>query len=93
MPLTVNSSEVQQNFGRIIDQSLTEGDIIVERYGQPHIVILNYQRYQQLLAHQQAYLSQPSLAEAAEMLLADYTTDTELTAFTVLDGEEFHAAG
>jgi hypothetical protein len=32
------------------------------------------------------------LADAANSLLADYATDAELTAFTVLDGEDFHAA-
>ncbi len=31
------------------------------------------------------------LAQAAEALLADYQTDPELTAFTALDGEDFHA--
>jgi uncharacterized protein (DUF433 family) len=28
---------------------------------------------------------------AAQVLLDDYETDTELTAFTALDGEDFHA--
>jgi hypothetical protein len=31
------------------------------------------------------------LAEAAEALLPDYAADGELTAFTALDYEEFHA--
>jgi hypothetical protein len=31
------------------------------------------------------------LAQAALALLADYETDAELTAFTALDGEPFHA--
>jgi predicted DNA-binding ribbon-helix-helix protein len=31
------------------------------------------------------------LAAAAKALLNDYTTDEELTAFTALDGEDFHA--
>jgi hypothetical protein len=31
------------------------------------------------------------LAEAANLLLEDYETDQELTSFTVLDGEPFHA--
>jgi len=31
------------------------------------------------------------LAIAAEALLPDYMTDTELTAFTSLDGEDLHA--
>jgi hypothetical protein len=31
------------------------------------------------------------LAEAANLLLADYREDKELTGFTVLDGEPFYA--
>jgi hypothetical protein len=31
------------------------------------------------------------LAAAAKALLPDYTTNTELTAFTALDSEDFHA--
>ena len=31
------------------------------------------------------------LAAAAQALLADYESDSELTAFTALDGEDFHA--
>jgi hypothetical protein len=31
------------------------------------------------------------LAKAAQTLLADYVSDPELTAFTVLDSEPFHA--
>lgn len=31
------------------------------------------------------------LATAARILLADYTTGSELTAFTALDSEDFHA--
>jgi len=32
-----------------------------------------------------------ALAAAAQALLADYQTDTELTAFQALAGEDFHA--
>ncbi len=35
---------------------------------------------------------QTSLAHAASLLLADYQEDKELTAFTALDGEDFHEA-
>ena len=42
MPTMLKSSEVQQNFGRVMDQALTENEVIVERYGEPR-------RYQQLL--------------------------------------------
>lgn len=34
---------------------------------------------------------QEQLAAAAQALLADYEADDELTAFTALDGEDFHA--
>lgn len=54
MSVTLKSSEVQQNFGRVIDQALVEGEVIVERYGQPRVVILGYQRYRQLLEAEQS---------------------------------------
>jgi len=31
------------------------------------------------------------MADAAEVLLGDYQSDSELTAFTALDAEDFHA--
>lgn len=36
--------------------------------------------------------SQSKLAAAARALCSDYKSDSELTAFTALDGEDFHAA-
>lgn len=36
-------------------------------------------------------LPQTDLAAAATMLVADYQQDSELMAFTSLDGEDFHA--
>ena len=41
---------------------------------------------EQIADHQKSVL-----AAAAKALLADYKTDKELTAFTALDGEDFHA--
>lgn len=35
-------------------------------------------------------VSKEELAAAAQLMLADYTHDTELTAFTALDGEDFY---
>lgn len=52
MPVMLKSSEVQQNFGRVMEQALTQDDVIVERYGEPRVAILSYQRYQQLLQHE-----------------------------------------
>ena len=36
---------------------------------------------------------QRELEQAARALLDDYQSDPELTAFTALDGEDFHAQG
>jgi hypothetical protein len=36
---------------------------------------------------------QPQLAAAAEALLPDYSSDPELTIFTVLDNQDFDAKG
>jgi hypothetical protein len=33
------------------------------------------------------------LSQAADALLHDYETDSGLTSFTALDGEDFHAQG
>ena len=49
MTVLLKSSEVQQNFGRVMDQALLENEVVVERYGEPRVAILSYQRYQQLL--------------------------------------------
>lgn len=44
-----------------------------------------------MLARQITERTQQELAAAAQALLADYQNDTDLTAFTALDGEDFHA--
>ena len=44
----------------IFDSALTQEDVIVERYGEPRVAILSYQRYQQLLQAERT-LSSPYL--------------------------------
>jgi prevent-host-death family protein len=65
----IKSSEAQQNFGRVVDQALVEDDIIVERYGEPRVVIVAYRRYQQLLEAERTlsglYLAQPDRSAEA----------------------------
>jgi hypothetical protein len=56
MTIMLKSSDVQQNFGRVVEQALTQDDVVVERYGEPRVAILNYQRYQQLLQLEQTTL-------------------------------------
>ncbi|HEX6385347.1 MAG TPA: type II toxin-antitoxin system Phd/YefM family antitoxin [Anaerolineae bacterium] len=70
MPKILKSSEVQQNFGRAVDEALVEGDVIVERYGEPRVVILSYHRYRQLLEAERAlsglHLIQPDRSVEAK---------------------------
>ncbi len=45
----IPSTQVQQEFGEIMDQALSGSDVIVERYGNPRVAIIGYRRYEQLL--------------------------------------------
>ena len=45
----------------------------------------------EMLDQQIAQRNQLELAAAAQALLQDYLRDPELTAFSALDGEDFHA--
>ena len=45
----------------------------------------------EMLDEQIAKHQKSRLAEAAQALLNDYTTDEELIAFTAIDGDDFHA--
>jgi PHD/YefM family antitoxin component YafN of YafNO toxin-antitoxin module len=69
MAIMIKSSEAQQNFGRIVDQALVIDDVIIERYGEPRVVIVEYHRYQQLLEAERSltglYLSQPDRSPEA----------------------------
>jgi predicted CopG family antitoxin len=47
----------------------------------------------EMINHQLNERKQQQLASAARALLADYKNDTDLTTFTALDGEDFHAQG
>jgi hypothetical protein len=47
----------------------------------------------QMIDEQLHLRQQRALEQAAQTLLADYQADPELTAFTALDGEQFHAQG
>lgn len=70
MAVKRKSSDVQQNFGKVMEQALTEEDVIVERYGEPRVAILSYRRYQQLLQFERGradvYLAAPDSSTAAQ---------------------------
>jgi PHD/YefM family antitoxin component YafN of YafNO toxin-antitoxin module len=56
MPVKLKSSQVQQNFGLVVDRALVEDDVIVERYGVPRVAIVEYGRYQRLVEAEQELL-------------------------------------
>jgi len=69
MPVKLKSSQVQQSFGLVMDRVLIEGEVIVERYGVPRVTIVEYGRYQRLVAAEQELLRtrlQQASAAAAE---------------------------
>ena len=58
MVIHMKSSQVQQEFGEVVDRALVEGEVVVERYGSPRVVILEYRRYRQLLEAERQLLRQ-----------------------------------
>lgn len=58
MVIHMKSSQVQQEFGEVVDRALAEGEVVVERYGSPRVVILEYRRYQKLLEAERQLLRQ-----------------------------------
>jgi len=56
MVLHMKSTQVQQEFGEVMDQAFSGSDVIVERYGSPRVAILNYRRYEQLLESERQLL-------------------------------------
>jgi prevent-host-death family protein len=45
----ITSTDAQKSFGRIIDQAVAGDAVVVERYGQPRVVIVDYGRYRELV--------------------------------------------
>ena len=79
MPTKVKSSQVQQNFGLMMDRVLTEEDIIVERYGLPRVAIVEYHRYQRMVeAEQELLRTRLQQASAAAMARAAHLSDDEV---------------
>ena len=58
MVIHMKSSQVQQEFGEVVDRALVEGEVVVERYGSPRVVILEYRRYRQLLEAERQFMRQ-----------------------------------
>ncbi len=79
MPVNVKSSQVQQNFGHMMDRALTEEDVIVERYGMPRVAIVEYRRYQRLVeAERELLRTRLREASVAASARAAHLTEGEI---------------
>lgn len=56
MVMQMKSSQVQQGFGEVMVRALAGDDVVVERYGTPRVVIIEFRRYQRLLEAERALL-------------------------------------
>lgn len=88
-------SDLRTRSKQILAQ-LANSPIVLTLRGRPTAVLIDYTDYNELLnelesAKQQAGQPSLSLADAAALLLEDYSADDELTAFSILDGNPFHA--
>lgn len=50
MVIQLPSSQVQQNFGAAVERALRGEDVVIERYGTPRAALVEYGRYQRLMA-------------------------------------------
>jgi PHD/YefM family antitoxin component YafN of YafNO toxin-antitoxin module len=79
MVVTLNSSQVQQNFGQAMDRALLADDVVVERYGTPRVTIIAYQRYQRLVEAERELLRlRLQHASAAASGRAAHLSDAEI---------------
>jgi len=79
MPVKLKFTQVQQNFGQVIDRALTTGDVIVERYGVPRVAIVEYERYRRLVQAEQDLLrARLQRASAAATARAAHLTEREI---------------
>ena len=81
MAVTLQSSQVQQNFGQALDTALMADDVVVERYGVPRVAIIEYGRYQRLVAAERELLrTRLQQASAAASARAAHLSDEEVDA-------------
>jgi PHD/YefM family antitoxin component YafN of YafNO toxin-antitoxin module len=79
--MPVRSSQVQQEFGEVIERSLKGEDVLVERSGSPWVVVIEFQRYQQLLeAERELLRSRLQQASAKASARAAHLSEAEVDA-------------
>jgi hypothetical protein len=91
MSVKLKSTQVQQNFGMVMDRALIEDHVIVERYGVPRVAIVEYSRYQKLLETEQECLrARLQQASAAASARAARLTEEEVEALIEQARDEVH---
>jgi PHD/YefM family antitoxin component YafN of YafNO toxin-antitoxin module len=91
LTMPVRSGQVQQEFGEVIDQSLEGEDVIVERHGAPWVVVIKFQRYQQLLeAERELLRSRLQQASAEASTRAAHLSEAEVDALIERARDEAH---
>jgi prevent-host-death family protein len=71
MPTTISATEARVHFGEIMQDALrSQQPIVVEKAGKPQVVILAFERYQQLVSNEQEDW-QTMLANVHAMIKAD----------------------
>ncbi len=92
-------SDLRNHSKKILSQ-LDNSPVVLTMRGRPMAVLIDYEEYNKLVKRQQeleaaskdAQPSRLSLRDAASLLLNDYQTDEDLTAFTALDGDDIYVA-
>ena len=88
----IKSTEAQKSFGQTIDQAHGDEVVVVERYGRPRVVIVDYERYRQLIdGERERMRSRLAAASAAASGRAAGLTDGEVDRMIEEARTEAHA--
>ena len=91
MVMHLKSSQVQQDFGEVMDEALAGSDVIVERYGNPRVAIISHRRYQQLLESERQLLRfRLQAASEAAAKRAAHLSEAEVDALIEQARQEVH---
>ena len=94
MSVKYKSSEVQQNFGQVMDRALKEHEVIVERYGVPRVAIVEYERYRRLVeAEQELLRTRLQQASAAASERAAHLSEAQVDELIERARSETHQQG
>ncbi len=89
----INATQAQKMFGQVLDQALAGEAVVVERYGKPRAVVLDFRRYRQLVESEQELLrARLAAASAAASARATGLSEAEIEERIEQAREEVFAA-